>query len=243
MEEKSKQDTSAEIGILQAMQFALTQSYIYFSDMLTYGVGAYMIYYGYLQAVDVIIAATCANFAGWSVIFASATFADFTRANSSAKSLFTFMKKDSPIEALLEGEKPKIDNSNVSKISLHHLRSNIALVGQEPVLFKESNEYVLSPYIIGSILENITLGLENICLAEVRKACKLANAANFIEAFPLIIWIFFRIILLDEATSALDTESEKMVQAALNEASLGRTSITIAHRLSTISGADSLTII
>uniref|UniRef100_A0A158P6K3 ABC transporter, ATP-binding protein n=1 Tax=Angiostrongylus cantonensis TaxID=6313 RepID=A0A158P6K3_ANGCA len=86
----------------------------------------------------------------------------------------------------------KIDNFALNKICRVHLRNNIALVGQEPILFK---------------------GSRSLQAALIRKP---------------------KIILLDEATSALDTESEKIVQKALNEASHDRTSLTIAHRLSTI---------
>uniref|UniRef100_A0A183FX85 ABC transporter domain-containing protein n=1 Tax=Heligmosomoides polygyrus TaxID=6339 RepID=A0A183FX85_HELPZ len=160
----------------------------------------------------------------------------------------------------------KLDDNDIAQMCREHLRNNVALVGQEPVLFK------------GSIVENVSLGLENASLSEVQEACRQANAANFIELFPQVVkHCVFRatnqfsmryetdvgekggnlsggqkqriaiaralirrpkIILLDEATSALDAESEKTVQKALNEASQGRTSITIAHRLSTVKDVD-----
>ncbi|KAL6743950.1 hypothetical protein Aduo_016931 [Ancylostoma duodenale] len=134
----------------------------------------------------------------------------------------------------------KIDDHNIENINRAHLRYSIGLVGQEPILFK------------GTIIENVSLGVEGVSIENVRRACRQANAANFIEAFPegydtdvgekgsnlsggqkqriAIARALIRnpkFLLLDEATSALDTESEK-----------DRTTIAIAHRLSTIRDAD-----
>ncbi|KAK6757398.1 hypothetical protein RB195_015304 [Necator americanus] len=313
MFQEAVKEAEHKIAVYQGVQFALTQSYIYFSDMVTYATGATLIFHGYVKAVDTVVSATSANFAGWAVIFASSTFGDFVRSHFAAQVLYGLIDicknvkggntpkiegsvkvekinfsypsrpdikvarnlnlvarsgqaialvgasgcgKSTVIQLLERFYEPdtgniKIDNNELDKMCRVHLRKNIALVGQEPVLFK------------GSIYENITLGVDNISLDDVREVCKQANASNFIEAFPegyetdvgekggnlsggqkqriAIARALIRnprIILLDEATSALDTESEKVVQAALNEASHGRTSITIAHRLSTVRDAD-----
>ncbi|EGT30541.1 CBN-PGP-3 protein [Caenorhabditis brenneri] len=147
----------------------------------------------------------------------------------------------------------KVDDSDIREISVKHLRDNIALVGQEPTLFNLT------------IRENITYGLENITQDAVEKAATLANIHTFVMGLPegydtsvgasggrlsggqkqriAIARAIVRdpkILLLDEATSALDTESEKIVQEALDKARLGRTCIVIAHRLSTIQNADKI---
>ncbi|CAG8461734.1 6731_t:CDS:2 [Paraglomus occultum] len=144
-----------------------------------------------------------------------------------------------------------VEGVDVKDMNLQYLRSNIALVGQEPVLFDLT------------IGENIAYGKEGCSQEEIEQAAKAANIHNFIMGLPLkydtrvgekgtqlsggqkqriaIARALIRhpkILLLDEATSALDSESEKVVQDALDKASTGRTTITIAHRLSTIQNAD-----
>eukprot|EP00073_Rattus_norvegicus_P035735 XP_008760911.1 PREDICTED: multidrug resistance protein 1 isoform X2 [Rattus norvegicus] len=150
----------------------------------------------------------------------------------------------------IEGE-VSIDGQDIRTINVRYLREIIGVVSQEPVLFATT------------IAENIRYGRENVTMDEIEKAVKEANAYDFIMKLPhkfntlvgergaqlsggqkqriAIARALVRnpkILLLDEATSALDTESEAVVQAALDKAREGRTTIVIAHRLSTVRNAD-----
>ncbi|XP_039142081.1 putative multidrug resistance protein isoform X2 [Dioscorea cayenensis subsp. rotundata] len=149
-----------------------------------------------------------------------------------------------------------LDGVNIKKLKLKWLRSQMGLVSQEPSLFATS------------IKENILFGKEDASMDEVVAAAQASNAHNFISQLPQgydtqvgergiqmsggqkqriaiarALLKSPKILLLDEATSALDSESERIVQEALDNASLGRTSIVIAHRLSTIRNADLITVI
>ncbi|KAL5552730.1 hypothetical protein UlMin_040131 [Ulmus minor] len=149
-----------------------------------------------------------------------------------------------------------IDECDIKKYNLRKLRSQIALVSQEPTLFG------------GTIRENILYGKENASEAELRKVAKQANAHDFISsmrdgyetycgergvqlsggqkqriALARAILKNPRILLLDEATSALDSVSENLVQEALEKMMVGRTCVVVAHRLSTIQKADSIAVI
>lgn len=143
------------------------------------------------------------------------------------------------------------DGVNGADIELNHLRSHMAIVPQEVILFA------------GTIKENIAFGDLDASEEQVIEAAKQANAWEFINSFPdglstqvgdrgiqlsggqkqriAIARAILRnpvLLILDEATSALDSESEKLVQDALNKLMKGRTSFVIAHRLSTIRNAD-----
>ncbi|CAB3408101.1 unnamed protein product [Caenorhabditis bovis] len=149
--------------------------------------------------------------------------------------------------------KVTIDGIDLKEINVHSLRDQIGIVSQEPVLFD------------GTLFENIKMGNENATYEQVVEACKMANAAEFIKKLPegygtrvgekgvqlsggqkqriAIARALIKnpkILLLDEATSALDTEAETEVQAALDKAQSGRTTITVAHRLSTIRNVDKI---
>ncbi|NXH19197.1 MDR1 protein, partial [Bucco capensis] len=146
-----------------------------------------------------------------------------------------------------------LDGQDIRTLDVKWLRENIGIVSQEPVLFATT------------IAENIRYGREDISDAEIEQAAKEANAFDFISRLPdkfntmvgergaqlsggqkqriAIARALARnpkILLLDEATSALDTQSESIVQAALDKARTGRTTIVIAHRLSTIRTADTI---
>lgn len=141
-------------------------------------------------------------------------------------------------------------------IDLNHLREQIAVVPQEVILFG------------GTIAENIAFGRPGASSDEIKEAARKANAIEFIDKFPenyetqvgdrgiqlsggqkqriaiaRAILKNPKILILDEATSALDSESEKLVQDALNELMVGRTSFVIAHRLSTIKKANKILVL
>ncbi|RAK71595.1 ABC multidrug transporter Mdr1 [Aspergillus fijiensis CBS 313.89] len=146
-----------------------------------------------------------------------------------------------------------IDGKDITQLNVNSYRSFLSLVSQEPTLYQ------------GTIRENILLGVtgEEVPEEALVKACKEANIYDFIMSLPdgfntvvgskggmlsggqkqrvAIARALIRdprVLLLDEATSALDSESEKVVQAALDAAARGRTTIAVAHRLSTIQKAD-----
>ena len=149
-----------------------------------------------------------------------------------------------------------VDGVNIKDYSLRSVRDRISIVTQEPILFNDSIE------------NNIRLGKQEASLEEIEDAAKVANAYNFItkkeagfqtnigdrgtklsggERQRLTIARAIvknpPILILDEATSSLDTESERLVQDAINNMMQNRTSIVIAHRLSTIRHADEIVVL
>ena len=150
-----------------------------------------------------------------------------------------------------------IDKTNITDIKLNDLRHHLSLVSQDTILFNDT------------IYNNIAYGsLKNTDSKKVKQAAKAANALEFIDKLPngfnhkigdrgvrlsggqkqriAIARAILKnapILLLDEATSALDSESEKLVQQALDNLMYGRTSIVIAHRLSTVKNADRIVVI
>jgi len=147
----------------------------------------------------------------------------------------------------------EIDGTNIKTITKHSLRNLIGLVTQDSILFNDS------------IKNNIILGKDNASDNEIIKALEIANAWEFVKDLPngintnigdsgnklsggqkqrlSIARAVLKnppIMILDEATSALDTESERLVQVALENMMKNRTSIVIAHRLSTIQNADEI---
>ncbi len=149
-----------------------------------------------------------------------------------------------------------VDGYDVREVQVRSLREQIGIVPQETLLFS------------GSVRDNIRYGRLEASDAELRAAAEAANAHDFISALPegydtlvgergvklsggqrqrvaiaRAILKDPRILILDEATSALDSESERLVQGALDHLMRGRTSIVIAHRLSTVRRADRIAVI
>jgi subfamily B ATP-binding cassette protein MsbA len=149
-----------------------------------------------------------------------------------------------------------IDGINIKNYSLESLRNQMGIVTQEPILFNDT------------IANNISLGMEHATKEEIMNAAKIANANQFIlqkengyetsigdrgnklsggekQRITIARAVLKNppILILDEATSSLDTESEKLVQDAINNLMNNRTSIVIAHRLSTIRHADEIIVL
>jgi len=149
-----------------------------------------------------------------------------------------------------------IDGININDIKLSSLRSHIGIVLQEPFLFH------------GTIAENIRYGRPDATFDEIVEAARLANAHKFIMNLPdgydtrigergvglsggekqrisiaRAILKNPKILILDEATSAVDTETERLIQEAIDRLTTGRTTIAIAHRLSTLQNADRLIVL
>ncbi len=149
-----------------------------------------------------------------------------------------------------------IDGKDIREYNLRSLRENMGIVSQETILFNDTIE------------NNIRLGNDRATMEEIEKAARIANAHDFIiessegyqtnigdrgaklsggqrQRLSIARAVLKNpdILILDEATSALDTESEKLVQEALDKLLSGRTSVIIAHRLSTIKNADKIIVI
>ena len=149
-----------------------------------------------------------------------------------------------------------IDGHNIEDVTLKSLRNQVGIVPQETTLFN------------GSVYDNILYGRLDATKEEVELAAKAANAHEFIKALPQGYQTMLgdrgvnisggqrqrisiarailkdpRILVLDEATSALDTESERIVQEALDRLMIGRTAFVIAHRLSTIQDANKILVL
>jgi ABC-type multidrug transport system fused ATPase/permease subunit len=156
----------------------------------------------------------------------------------------------------IEGGEILIDNKNIYDYDLENLRGNMSIVPQDVILFG------------GTIRENIAYGKPDATDEEIFHAARQANALEFVNGFPekfdtlvgergiklsggqrqriAIARALLKnpsILILDEATSSLDSESEKLVQEALEVLMEGRTSIIIAHRLSTIRNADKILVL
>eukprot|EP00267_Zea_mays_P034596 XP_008669709.1 ABC transporter B family member 19 [Zea mays] len=149
-----------------------------------------------------------------------------------------------------------LDGQDLSSLNLRWLRSQMGLVGQEPVLFATS------------IIENVMMGKEDATRQEAIAACAKANAHTFVLGLPdgydtqvgdrgtqlsggqkqrialaRAIIRDPRVLLLDEPTSALDAESEAVVQQSIERLSAGRTVVVIAHRLATVRNADTIAVL
>ncbi len=149
-----------------------------------------------------------------------------------------------------------IDGINIKEYSLNSVRSHMGIVTQEPILFNDS------------IAANISLGMQHATMEQIEHAARVANAHSFVKnkedgyfsnigdrgsklsggerqrlTIARAVLKNPPILILDEATSSLDTESEKLVQDAINHVMENRTTLVIAHRLSTVRHADEIVVL
>ncbi|UMM42755.1 hypothetical protein L5515_018461 [Caenorhabditis briggsae] len=301
---------------IQALNNAISQTFMYFAMFVCYGVGTPLMYNGIVDPNGAFRAINSMMMGSVAVMHSSHNFPEFVKAKTAAGMLFKLIYRKPKTGDVMKGnqldirgnilfesvkfsypQRPlhpvmtdlhftarngqtvalvgpsgtgkstciamlerfydvsggalRIDGQDIKTLSLHHLRTQMALVGQEPRLFA------------GTIRENVCFGLKDVPIEKVNQALELANASRFLANLPsgidtevgekgsqlsggqkqriAIARALVRdpkILLLDEATSALDSESERAVQEALDRAREGRTCITIAHRLSSIQNSD-----
>ncbi|XP_076858813.1 bile salt export pump isoform X2 [Brachyhypopomus gauderio] len=234
--------------------FAFAKCVVFMAYAASYRYGGYLVNHEGLHYVIVFRVISAIVISGTALGRASSFTPDYAKAKIAAQQFFTLMDRVPRISLTqTEGVRWLIDGHPSHGVNVCFLRSKIGIVSQEPVLFN------------CTIAENIQYGdnSRSISMEEVIEASKKAYLHDFVMSLPdkyktqvgaqgsqlsrgqkqriAIARAIVRnpkILLLDEATSALDTESEKIVQAALDEARQGRTCIVIAHRLSTIQTAD-----
>nr|XP_016513583.1 PREDICTED: ABC transporter B family member 19-like [Nicotiana tabacum] len=186
------------------------------------------------------------------VIPASRTLALVGTSGGGKSTIFALIERFyDPVQGLIT-----LDGHDIRTLQVKWLRSQIGMVGQEPVLFGTS------------ILENVMMGKENATKKEAMAACVAANAHSFISRLPegydtqvgdrgtqlsggqkqrialaRAMVKDPKILLLDEPTSALDPESEAIVQRAIDKISKGRTTLVIAHRLATVRNAHTIVVL
>ncbi|XP_027429467.2 ATP-binding cassette sub-family B member 5 isoform X2 [Zalophus californianus] len=239
--------------------YAFSHAFVYFAYAVGFRFGAYLIQAGRVTPEGMFVVFTAIAYGAMAIGETLVLAPEYSRAKSGAAHLFALLEKKPTIDSYSqEGKKPLFDGVDAKELNVQWLRSQIATVSQEPVLFN------------CSIADNIAYGDNSrvVPLDEIKEVANAANIHSFIEGLPekyntqvglkgtllsggqkqrlAIARALLRkpkILLLDEATSALDNENEKVVQYALNKARKGRTCLVVAHRLSTIQNADLIVVL
>uniref|UniRef100_A0A7N9CPR3 ATP-binding cassette sub-family B member 5 n=1 Tax=Macaca fascicularis TaxID=9541 RepID=A0A7N9CPR3_MACFA len=258
MLETQHRHTSKKAQIIGSC-YAFSHAFIYFAYAAGFQFGAYLIQAGRMTPEGMFIVCTAIAYGAMAIGETLVLAPEYSKAKSGAAHLFALLEKKPTIDShSQEGKKPLFDGVDAKELNVQWLRSQIAIVSQEPVLFN------------CSIAENIAYGDNSrvVPLDEIKEAANAANIHSFIEGLPekyntqvglkgtqlsggqkqrLAIARALlqkpKILLLDEATSALDNESEKVVQHALDKAKMGRTCLVVTHRLSAIQNADLIVVL